>query len=153
MKRFVHLILATVLSFASAFASGAENLPMKGGWVLLSATPGDAIKLYLKPETIRFTENRANSKIVLVTSALVQDGAINYSGRYVRVNECKAGFGTLFTVNFAGEVEYSNDFVIDGQNTVADTIAAVLCSYVNTPSQSSGKPAKKPVKSVKSSDV
>jgi len=55
---------------------------------------------------------------------------VEFEKNYVRLADCRAGFGKLVTTDLNGLAKYDSEFMFDGGN-VASTIAQTLCALAN----------------------
>ena len=77
----------------------------------------------------RTATDRGNEPIIafLVRSKDKKSGTTEFEKNYVKLSDCKVGYGKLVTTDLNGKAKYSSDFVLDGGN-VASTLAGTLCS-------------------------
>lgn len=80
----------------------------------------------------RTVTDRTNEPIIafLVRAKDKKSGTTEFEKNYVKLSDCKAGYGKLVTTDLNGKAKYSSDFVLDGGN-VASTLAETLCSLAN----------------------
>jgi hypothetical protein len=68
---------------------------------------------------------------IVVRSRELNGSKIQFAMNYVRLSDCRAGFGKLVVTDFNGRIKYDNDFILDGGN-VSSGIAEVLCALAAT---------------------
>jgi len=77
----------------------------------------------------RTVTDRSNEPIIafLVRAKDKKSGTTEFEKNYVKLSDCKVGYGKLVTTDLNGKAKYSSDFVLEGGN-VASTLAGTLCS-------------------------
>jgi len=112
----IKTILLILLVLASTAAIAGDN------WTLIAS--GDTKKYEARIGSLRpvFTEAGEPAVIILIRVTEFATRTITFVRHYVRIADCRAGFGKLGQADLSGRAVSEAEFVFDGGN-VASTIA------------------------------
>lgn len=106
-----------------------------GDWLLVAES--DIAKSYVKVGSIELGLNDSNEPIVFGTFRLVTKQRQVLLGReYVKLADCRRGYGKLVSTTLDGTYQFQNDFIFDGENVAAEK-AQLLCGVASAAFKSS----------------
>lgn len=119
MKR---IILAVLMLVGSTVALSED-------WITLA--DNDSSRYDGRTGTATFGKTKSGTPIIVAQGRIFdkKTKAITFKKWYVSVNDCKAGYGKLVTLNMSNDFEYENDFVEKG-GTMGSAVAEMLCFAV-----------------------
>jgi hypothetical protein len=122
-----HLGSTACTSFDSE--TGKASSQNDGSWKLVAKSqdkPGKEI--YIKENTFRrrMYKGQQSASILERFEDLSEDSSI-YHEVIIPVNDCQRGFGTMYKLNFDGELAYKTDIALHG-DSVGAAVADEICS-------------------------
>ena len=120
--------LAAIVLLAATHGATAAD-----AWVPVSES-NDMLYEMKSGSVERGTTERSNEPIIafLVRSRDKKSTSTQFEKNYVKLADCKLGYGKLVTTDLDGKARYSSDFVLDGGN-IASTLAGTLCALAARP--------------------
>ena len=116
----IKTILLFLLGLAATDASAGNN------WVLITSSDTKTYEARVGSLGSVYTVLGEPAAIFLMRVFEIATGKITFVRHYVRIADCRAGFGKLGEADLSGRVTYEVEFVFDGGN-VASTIAQTIC--------------------------
>jgi hypothetical protein len=96
-------------------------------WVVVSRTSTTIFEARTGSLEHTFTEQNREPIVALVLRVRnTTTATVEFEKNYVRLADCRAGFGKLVATDLSGRAKYDNEFIFDGGNA-ASTIAETLC--------------------------
>jgi hypothetical protein len=116
----IKTILSILLVLAAAAAIAKDN------WTLI--TSSDTKKYEARIGSLKpvFTEAGEPAAIILVRVTEFTTREMTFVRHYVRIADCRAGFGKLGEADLSSRATHEAEFVFDGGN-VASMIAQTIC--------------------------
>lgn len=109
----------------------ASSVLAQENWILISRSKTTTYEA--RVGSLEHTLTEVGREPIVALIFRVRDSAkaaVEFEKNYVRLSDCRAGFGKLVTTDLNGRAKYDNDFVFEGGN-VASTIAQTLCGLAN----------------------
>ena len=124
------LIIKTILLFLLGLA--ATDAIAGYNWVLITSSDTKTYEARAGSVEYVLTESGEPAILVLFRVSEIATKTITFERHYVRIVDCRAGFGKLGTTDLSGRVTYDADFVFDGGN-VSSIIAQAICMAADAP--------------------
>ena len=116
----IKTILLILLVLAAAAAIAGDK------WTLITSSDTKTYEARIGSLRPVFTEAREPAVIILVRVTEFTTRKMTFVRHYVRIADCRAGFGKLGEADLSGRAISEAEFVFDGGN-VASTIAQTIC--------------------------
>ena len=119
-KGIIKKLLLLLLGLAARDTIAGDN------WVWITSSDTKTYEARIGSIGPVYTESGEPAAIVLMRVFEIATGKITFVRHYVRIADCRAGFGKLGEADLSGRASYEAEFVFEGGN-VASTIAHTIC--------------------------
>jgi hypothetical protein len=131
-----HMSARKVVVFLAIIFYGTCTALAQDTWVPVSSTLTHVFEVRAGSFEFAVIE-RTNEPIaaIIVRARELSSSKLQFEKNYVRLSDCRAGFGKLVATDLNGRAKYDNDFIFDGGNvssTIAETLCALAAAYSKT---------------------
>jgi len=116
----IKTILLFLLGLAVTDAIAGDN------WIFITSSDTKTYEARVGSLQPVFTESGEPAAILLIRVFEIATKKLSFVRHYVRIADCRAGFGKLGEADLSGHATYEAEFVFDGGN-VASKIAETIC--------------------------
>ena len=117
-----------MLALAAADAIAGDK------WILITSSDTKTYEARVGSLGPVYTESGEPAAIILIRVFEIAPRRLTVVRHYVRIADCRAGFGKLGEADLSGRATHDWEFVFDGGN-VASVIAQTICNGANLEAQ------------------